>query len=52
LQPLGQPRLDLFGLLTGVAERDQVVGLCGPADYADRGVMMLVDGVIGVEWSA
>jgi hypothetical protein len=51
-QPFRELRLDLFGLLTGVAERDQVVGLCGPADYADRGVMMLVDGVIGVEWSA
>ena len=43
-QPFREPRLDLFGLLTGVAERDQVVGLCGPADYADRGVTVLVDG--------
>jgi len=35
-----------------VHEYDEIVGLCGPADYADRGVMVLVDGVIGVEWSA
>jgi hypothetical protein len=31
---------------------DEIVRLCGPADYADRGVMVLVEGVIGVEWSA
>ena len=43
-QPFRELRLDLFGLLTGVAERDQVVGLCRLADYADRGVMVLVDG--------
>ena len=51
-QPFREPRLDLFGLLTGVAERDQVVGLCRPADYADRGVNGLVGGVGTAGWSA
>jgi len=30
--------------LVSVHEDDEIVGLCGPADYADRGVMVLVDG--------
>jgi hypothetical protein len=39
-------------LVTTDIDYDPITGLCGPADYADRGVMVLVDGVIGVEWSA
>jgi hypothetical protein len=35
-----------------IDQHDEVVRLCRPADYADRGVMVLVDGVIGVQWSA
>jgi hypothetical protein len=33
-QPCGKFRLDLLGLLPGVAEGDQVVGLCRGPDYA------------------
>jgi hypothetical protein len=35
-----------------VTQGQKIIGLCGPADYADRGVTVLVEGVIGVEWSA
>jgi hypothetical protein len=34
-QPCGEPDLDLFGFLPGVAEDDQVVGSCRGPDYAD-----------------
>jgi hypothetical protein len=44
LKPPGKLRLDLLGLITGVTQSDQIVGLCGPADYADRGVTVLVGG--------
>jgi hypothetical protein len=43
-QPGGQPRLDLLGLLLAVTQREQIVGLCRPLDYADRGVKVLVGG--------
>ena len=36
-QPPGQPRLDLERFLPGVAERDEVVGLCRVAGYAELG---------------
>ena len=38
--------LDSFGFGLGSGEPEElIVGLCRPADYADRGVMVLVDGV-------
>jgi hypothetical protein len=43
-QPLTQPSLDLFRLFPTVAQGHKIVGLCGPADYADRGVTVLVGG--------
>jgi hypothetical protein len=39
-----QMRERILGLPTGPAHDHHIVGLCGPADYADRGVMVLVDG--------
>jgi hypothetical protein len=44
-QQLPQPRKRGLGLLPGLAHHQQIVGLCGPRDYADRGVRMLVGGV-------
>jgi hypothetical protein len=41
-QPARQLHLDLFGLLLGAAEHDQVVGLCRLPDYAARTVEVLV----------
>jgi hypothetical protein len=35
MQPVGQPRLDLLGLLPGMAADDQVVGLCRGPGYAE-----------------
>ena len=43
-QPLRQPRLDLLGLFTRIAQGQKIIGLCRLADYADRGVTVLVDG--------
>ena len=51
-QPGGQPRLDPLGLLLTVTQRKQIVGLCRPVDYADRGVKVLVSRERWVEWSA
>ncbi|HTY26643.1 MAG TPA: hypothetical protein VMD51_00655, partial [Mycobacterium sp.] len=31
---------------------DEIVGLCRPWDYADRGVNVLVGGVVRRDWSA
>jgi hypothetical protein len=39
-------------LAFGDAVHDHVVGLCRPADYADRGVRRLVGGVGTAGWSA
>ena len=41
-QPCGKPRLDLLGLVPGVAQGDQVIGLCRLRDYAERVVNVLV----------
>jgi len=38
--------------LVTVHEDDEIVGLCRPADYADRGVNGLVGGVGTAGWSA
>jgi hypothetical protein len=51
-QPVGKPRLDLLGLLTGVTQGEQIVGLCRASDYADCVVKVLVSGVDPVRWSA
>jgi hypothetical protein len=51
-QPLGEPCLDPLGVLLGESTHDQIVGLCRPADYADRGVSGLVGGVATAGWSA
>ena len=40
------------GLILRVAVRDNVIRLCRPADYADRGVNGLVGGVGTAGWSA
>jgi len=52
LQSLGQRRPHLPSLPLGHAMHDRVVGLCRPADYADRGVNGLVGGVGTAGWSA
>ena len=36
-QPPGESRLDLLGLFTAVTDRNEVIGLCRPPDYAERG---------------
>jgi hypothetical protein len=40
-EPFRELRLDLLGLLPGMAAGDQVIGLCRLRDYADRDVNVL-----------
>jgi hypothetical protein len=35
-QPRGEPRLDLDRVLPGVADRDEIIGLCRVSGYAER----------------
>jgi hypothetical protein len=51
-QPAGQPCLDLLGLLTGVAQREKIVGLCRLPGYAAWPVLLLVRPVSGVVHAA
>jgi hypothetical protein len=53
MQELRQTLFDFFGFCLWSGEPEQgVVGLWGPLDYADRGVMLLACGVAGPVWSA
>jgi hypothetical protein len=51
-QQSSHPRQRGMRLPLRPTHHQHIVGLCGPVDYADRGVTVLVDGVIRVEWSA
>jgi hypothetical protein len=51
-QPRGEPFLDLLGVLSGVAERNQVVGLCRLPGYAAWAVLLLVKPVSGIVHAA
>jgi hypothetical protein len=43
----------MFGMVLGTMDQDhEIVGLCRPVDYADRGVKVLVGEERWVEWSA
>jgi len=52
LHPVPDRRHEVSGLAFGDAVHHRVVGLCRPADYADRGVSGLVGGVGTTGWSA
>ena len=51
-EPVGKLRLDLFGLLPGVAAGDQVIGLCRVPGYAARRESLLVRVAAGVVCAA
>jgi hypothetical protein len=51
-EPVGKLRLDLFGLLPGVAAGNQVIGLCRLPGYAAWAVLLLVRPVSGVVHAA
>ena len=51
-EPFGQPCFDLFGLLAGVTQREQVIGLCRLPGYAAWAVLLLVRPVSGVVHAA
>ena len=47
-QPAGEPGLDFERLLPGVAEHDEVVGLCRVSCYAEKSLgSRVVAGVVG-----